>query len=164
MQTSKSLTDFADFHQTYVSHYIQLADTKAGAVITVTGALIAYLLSKSEFLSVPPLSSAVAAMHALTLGLLALSFVFGFWVVSPRGKESSGPVYFGSVAAFGDAESYRHHLNDMSEEQLANARIDHCFALAQVCTDKYAKLRWAMLTGMTGLLLTGLTILPLGLQ
>ena len=162
-QGSDRLTDFADFHQGYVSQYIQLADAKAGVVITVSGALIGYLLSHATFAAAIGVGSLMSWLCLATIVALVASFLLAFWAVRPRGGRPTGPIYFASVARFEDAEAYRKHVASMSERELAEARLDHCYAISKIADEKYLALRWAMLAALVGAVGTALSLklLPL---
>jgi hypothetical protein len=160
-QEAAEVTQFADFHQAYVSGYIQLADAKAGAVFTVAGGVLGYLLSQAGFRE-NLLSSAPNYLATATLAALCATFALAFAVIRPRGLNGTGPVFFGSVAQY-ERDQYLALIESLSAEQLARERLAHCHALSIVCRKKYSYLRVSIWAGLAGLLLAGASIARFGL-
>ena len=160
---AKTLTEFANFQQTYLVQHIQMADAKAGVVIAASGTLIGFLVSSPAFSKALGFSSPSALIAAAALVLLALSFALACSVVRPRGVKPSGFLYFAAVAAFDNAAAYRERIGELSEAELADARVEQCYALSKICADKYAALRWSMILGLFGAIATGLVVRLLAL-
>jgi hypothetical protein len=155
---AETLTEFANFHQAYVLQHIQMADAKAGVVIAISGALLGFLASEPGFSKVVGVGSLPSIISAIALILLALSFAFAFSVVRPRGGKPSGVLYFAAVAEFESAVAYRERIEHISKLELADARVEQCYAMSRVCADKYVALRRSMITGVLGALSSGAAV------
>lgn len=154
VQLDEHHRSFAEFHQGYVSSYIQLADTKAGWVFAIAAGLLVYVLGKDDLRSLlfPAEPSVRLAALILTVAFLAASAIFSFLVVTPRLPPSGeGVVSFFSVAKKPTAESYVREIASMTDSALSEARLKHSYAISGVCTKKYSRLWWACLTGVLGL-------------
>lgn len=147
--------EFADFHEGYVRHYINLADTKAAWTFTIASGLLAYLFSRDSVqlaLLDPKLSLSNALLLLSTL-LLVLSAFYSFRVVAPRliSQSGEGLIFFGSVARKRDADAYVTAVAAANKCVLTEARLKHCYDVSRVCADKYASLKKAIWLGLPGL-------------
>lgn len=156
-------SEFANFQEQYVRHYIGLADTKAAWTFTISSGVLVYFLGLDkirESIRVPVFSISYVAVLA-SLILLILSAFFAFRVVAPRLKSKSGEgmVFFGSVALKFDAETYVSEVAALDSAQLTEARLKHCFDVSTVCAGKYASLKKAIWFGLPALVASVAAIL-----
>lgn len=149
--------EFATFHEGYVRHYIQLADTKAGVGFGIISGVLAYLLGKDAVRDVL-LHPAITVKFGITLIavlFLIASGISAFLVIAPRLGSSPGNaelVFFGNVAGRASGDEYVSDIASRSKSDLAAARLRHCFDVARVCTRKYSLLKqsiWLALPGLT---------------
>ena len=146
-------TEFATFHEAYVSRYIQLADAKAGTALVITAGTLGYLLGQDAFVAALAFhSNGWLAVLAYLGGLpLAASSALFFYVIAPRGsKPGKSLVYFDDVARRSAAD-FVDAIRSVSAEDLARERLKHAHAIAHVCRRKYIWLRRAMFSGALGL-------------
>lgn len=162
-QLDESHRSFAEFHQGYVSAYIQFADTKAAWVFAVASGLLAYVFGNDELraLMFLPAWNLPFILLIGTILLLALSAVLSFLVISPRLPTSGeGVVFFSAVARKSSADSYVREIASMNDPALTEARLKHSYDISRVCARKYGHLRWAFWTGVLGLIgMAGLTLI-----
>ncbi len=146
---------FAEFHQNYVSNYIQFADTKAAWVFAVASALLAYVFGKEELraaLFLPQMSIPFVLLVA-TVVLLVSSAALSFIVISPRfGTSGEGVGFFSVGARKTSADSYVREIASMSPAELTEARLKHSYDISRVCARKYGHLRWSFWAGILGLI------------
>lgn len=154
---------FAEFHQEYVSSYIQFADTKAAWIFAIAAGLLVYILDKNDLhalLLFPQDPNLHMPIFVATVVLLIASAVLSFLVVLPRLPASGeGIVTFFSVAKKPSADSYVREVASMTDAALTEARLKHSYTISGVCSTKYARLRWAFITGVGGLIGTALLTL-----
>ena len=146
-------TEFATFHEGYVSRYIQLADAKAGTALVITAGTLGYLLGQDAFVAALAFrSNSWLALLAYLGGLpLAVSSALFFHVIAPRGsKPGKGLVYFDDVARRSAGE-FVDAVRSAGAEDLARERLEHAHAIAGVCRRKYIWLRRAMFSAGLGL-------------
>lgn len=146
---------FADFHSSYVTGYIQLADAKAGVTFAVTSGVLAFLATSDDFAGAITFSStALETISAAVAGaLLVISSLLGFSVILPRTPRGGDDVIFWkSVAELPSAGDYVARITSLSNERLLSERLCHSFNLSRVCSAKYMRLRQAMLVGLCGLI------------
>lgn len=144
---------FLDFHEQYVSKYIQLADAKAGFAIAVASALLAYLLSEDDMLKVlrAPSVTWTFAIVAASDGMTALSAACSFLVIVPRRPASGqGFVFWRQVAEMKSGTNFAARVRLATPIERNNERFAHSYALSSVCDRKYDWLRWSMLIGSAG--------------
>lgn len=155
--------DFAEFHEGYVRHYIQFADTKAGVCFAVISAVLDYLVSKDEVqkLILEPEWSFPFEISAAALVVLLVSAAFSFAVIAPRlgSKSAEGIVFFGAVAGKETSEAFVLDVATSSEPALTTARLKHCYDTSKICARKYLLLRVAIWSAMPGLILALVTLL-----
>ena len=144
-------SDFAEFHEGYVSRYIELADTKAAWTFAIATGLLAYAFGSEK---IGPLFSSPKfewpfVVLLISACLLAASASFSFLVIVPRlSMTSEGIVYFGAVSRRKSAASYSREIRAKNEAELTNARLMHCYDLSAICWRKFSRLRAAIWTGV----------------
>lgn len=150
--------DFASFQEGYVRSYISLADTKAAWTFTIASGVLVYLIGNDKIKSTllaPVLAWSYASL-VLAVLLLVVSAFFSFRVVAPRLASNSGEgiVFFGSVAAKGDAAKYVKEVAALTPAEITEARLKHCFDVSKVCNGKYVSLKKAIWFGFPALAVT----------
>lgn len=149
--------DFAAFHESYVRHYIALADTKAGVIFTLTAGVLGYLINVDEVRTalLAPAFSKVFVFSGLALLVLGAAATLSFLVIAPRLSSASneGLVFFGAVAARERADEYLQDIAASSQEDLAKARLRHCYDISKICSRKYGLLKKAIWLTPVSLLL-----------
>lgn len=147
-------TEFASFEESYIARYIALADTKAGFVFTGASAVLVYLFNKDDVRSVAlhPAWTPACGLLGIALFFLTVAGLFAFSTIAPRlAASGDGVVFYGAVAAHPSARGYRSAVAKLSEAELSDARLIHCYDLAKVCQRKYDALRrsmWMLLPGV----------------
>lgn len=147
-------SQFAEFQEGYIRHYIALADTKAMIVFGISTSLLAYTIASDRMapISLCPVNFGQLALVGAPIILLILSCVFCILVILPRTPTSGeGIVFFGAVAGYKNGEEFRNKIRSCGEAELTDARIRHCYDIARVCTRKYGHLRKGMLIGAAGI-------------
>jgi hypothetical protein len=155
---------FADFHQGYVTSYIQFADTKAAWVFAVMSGLLAYLFGKDDLRAMlfNPQWSVFFLLIVATVVLLILSAFFSFIVIAPRLSTSGeGVVFFSSVAKRISADVYVRDIASMSAAALTEARLKHSYDISRICARKYGHMRRAYWIGILALGLMAVVTLSL---
>ncbi|MBM0169512.1 Pycsar system effector family protein [Altererythrobacter sp. C41] len=155
--------NFAEFQESYVRHYIGLADTKAAWTFAIASGVLVYLFGQSNVrrgLLSPALSLDYALLAASVLSL-CLSAFFAFRVVAPRlsSPSAEGIVFFGAVAEKGSAALYVGEVAQRKPADLTAARLKHCYDVSSVCSKKYASLKKSIWFGLPGLALALLYML-----
>lgn len=159
-------SEFATFHEGYIRHYIQLADTKAGVGFGIVSGVLAYLLGKNAVRDVL-LHPALTAKFGITLVavlFLSASATCAFLVIAPRlgsPRGDAGLVFFGDVAGRASGDEHVSDIASRSESDLTAARLRHCFDVARVCTRKYALLKKSIWLALPGLILALVAFLKL---
>jgi len=154
-QLDEAHSAFAEFHQSYVTGYIQFADTKAGWAFALASGLIAYIFSNEKFSKIlfHPVFTLSSLLLSGTTVLLILSAALSFLVIVPRFKSSGeGLVYFGAVAKKRAANDYIQEIASAGESALTEARLKHSYDISRICAQKYKLLRAAFWLGALGLI------------
>ncbi|MCI0434372.1 MAG: DUF5706 domain-containing protein [Gemmatimonadetes bacterium] len=157
---------FADETHEYLRESIQLADQKAGAIAAGATALLAYLFrgGAADVWMLPARPSGIGDVIGLiAVAGLALSVIGALAVIVPRLTGAPrGPVYWKSIAQFDSATSYTGMIRSLDDTGLVDARLQHCFELARVCTRKYRALNRAIWAGAVGLVAAVTYLMALG--
>lgn len=157
--------EFAAFHEQYVRHYIQLADTKAGLCFGLISAVLGYLVSKEEIQTVilNPSCTSEFGIAALAMLLLLAAAACAFAVIAPRltSPTGEGIVFFGAVARRASGNDYIVDVASRSPAELTALRLKHCFDTSKVCARKYGLLKAAIWLALPGLGLALVTLLLL---
>lgn len=153
--------EFAEFHEGYTRHYIQLADTKAAWSFAIASGVIVYLIGNQSFRNIlaSPAWAPEFVLISTTILFLALASACAFLVVAPRLTSLSGEgiVSFSAVALRQTASVYVDDVASQSERELIQARLKHAYDLSKICTRKYDLLRksfWLAVPGIFGVLAT----------
>lgn len=152
---SKWHADFADFEEGYLRHYIAFADTKAAVVFGVTSTLIGFLLANKNYISL--IESGVYNVATLLAVLacmgLAVSAIFAISVVIPRlPKGAEGIIFYGAIQRLASGDAYQRKVKACGEDDLIDARLDHCYTLSGICWKKYICLRAAIWIGLLSMI------------
>lgn len=145
---------FAEFHQSYVTGYIQLADTKAAWVFAVASGLTAYIFSSSNIQNAIQFQKWdwLTILVCATVALLVLTAVFSFLVIAPRlSRSRDGVVFFGSIASRASPDEFVREVAGMGEPELIEARLRHGYDISKICARKYRLLTMAFRTGILAL-------------
>jgi len=159
---------FSEFHEGYVSRYIQLADTKASWIFALVSALIVFLITSDDFEKFDLFAvenCLLVILLLLTFGMLIISAIFAFLVIAPnlRSPSGEGLVFFGSVAKHENSGAYVNKVSGLSEQEMANLRLQHCYDLSKVCSKKYNRLKVSIWLGSIGVLLLVAMVLILNM-
>lgn len=150
--------EFGSQVKVYTGEMVKLADDKAKFSLSVAAGLLAYLFNQrvpsiigGQFRTSPiELLGSVMLIAALLLFIAA--FCLGALVLIPRMAAAyRGFVFFGSVAKWGDGDSYWRELLALSPQQVARETVIHNYEYAKVAAAKYWHLRLSMLTLFWGL-------------
>lgn len=148
---------FADFHEQYVSKYIQLADAKAGTVIVAVSVVIGYLFGSKETMAVLHAPGMGWSFGVAFLSILLLTGSAGCaaLVVWPRtGGVPHNLIFWERVAAM-ERQDFLDAVGQAGSADLARERLKHCHAIAATCTRKYRWLRASFVLGGIALVLSG---------
>lgn len=154
-QLENAHLSFADFHQNYVTGYIQLADTKATWVFAVASGLIAYVFSDSSIQGAIQFQGWdwLTVLICVTVVLLVSTAVLSFVVIAPRlSRSRDGVVFFGSVATRASPDEFVREVAGMGESALIEARLRHGYDISKICARKYRFLTAAFRTGFFALI------------
>jgi len=159
------LERFATFHDQYLCHNIQLADSKAGVIATAAAGTMGVLLSQNQFLAAlqAVAFSADWWLSRATTAALCMAGLLAFFVIAPRSaKAKDHPVDFEQVAEFPDARAFMADLRRRGPYGVTECRIAMCYQTSKVCTRKYAFLRRALRFAALAALLTAIGFVRFG--
>jgi hypothetical protein len=136
--------EFASQIKVYIGEMIKLADDKAKFALTISTGILAYLFNQR----IPSIIGSHVRTNALELfgsgmlvtssALFLMSFAFGAMVLLPRTAVTHpGLIFFGSIAAYPDAESYWKEVRDANLQALSRYTSMHNFEYARVTSAKY---------------------------
>ncbi|WP_434991134.1 Pycsar system effector family protein [Xanthomonas melonis] len=152
---------FAEAQQTYISGYIQLADTKCAWSFAVAATLAGYTLTNSS----SPLLQAngnffLRSICLVAVGLLITSAVYAFRGIAPRLKStlSTNLFFFGTVAAYNYSSDFITASQKCSAADLTEIRLRHNYDIAKICRKKYGLLKRGLWLGFAGVCVLGLAL------
>ena len=152
---------FAEFHESYVSRYIQLADTKAAWSFAISASLLAFVVARADLQNMFASFSDNAissVLLAATILLLIGSAFCSFAVIRPRLSTSGESlIYFGAVAKKQSSDHFVRDVAIKSASEIAELRLKHSFDISKICMQKYQNLVIAFNLGICGFI--GLLIL-----
>jgi hypothetical protein len=162
---SDAHAQFAYFLHLYIRDFIKFADQKAGFVLAVTSAILAFLVKQGaqKSLLAPLGNRSFSDWSAFFACLLvSLGAFVALLVVLPRLRgKPHGIVYWGAFLRLGDASAYKEALRPLDESQLVSAIIEHCYELAEIADRKYELLKWATWLGALGAVAAAFVLLGL---
>ena len=164
-QDLEYLARFANFHDQYLSHNIQLADSKAGVIATAAAGTMGLLLSQNQFLAALRAAAFSADwwLSRATSVALCMAGLLAFFVIAPRSAKSKDhPIDFEQVAEFPDAGAFMADLQRRGPDGITECRIAMCYQTSKVCTQKYAFLRRALRFAALAALLTAIGFIRFG--
>jgi len=157
VDTGKQM-EFAVTTRRILQEQINLADSKAGVVSTLSILVLAYVVrigggpAWREAVSNPGWETLVAVGALLTLGV---GIAGALSVVIPRtAGDPQGYVFWQSILEFGSAEAYTDAITGLTEDRVVAALLEDCHRLSTLCKRKFSVLRWAMWSAGAGVLLS----------
>ena len=140
----------ADFLHGPLVQTIVMADRKAGILFTLVSAALLYLFTRLP----PGFGEWQGLIWLAVVGALVVSAACAFAVIFPRIRTGrSDLLFWGSIAAFPDAESYRKSVQKISQAKIASDKLAYCYDLARICQRKFYLLKFAMIAAAVGLIL-----------
>ncbi len=151
--TPNQKIQFSDFHESYLSRYIALADAKSGVALTINAGVIGFIATRTEWWTVA-ISGWVPFIALVANG--ALPLIAGgwcLWTIMPRGSPpTEGFIFWRSIRQHPTEADFVSKFSKLSVSELANERLSHSYALAGVATRKYNSLyNTLLLTGVAAL-------------
>jgi hypothetical protein len=148
---------FADFHEEYVSKYIQSADVKAAWVFAAATSILTVLFSQtglSKMILVPDENIWSLLLIAAAMLCFLIAAISSFLVILPRLKDSGeGLIYFASVAEKKTDRQFAFDVSQKSSDELTDLRLRHTYDLSKVCKRKFELLVYAFRAMGTGILI-----------
>lgn len=154
---------FSDAQQSYVTAYIQFADTKCAWSFAASAALVAYLLTSSTSSPLlrhdPGLIPFVFGVGSLLL--LISSAGFAFVGMAPRlgATRSTDPFFFGTVARHQSSSDFERQIAGLDLASLVSVRLRHNFDISRICVRKYTYVKRSFWAGILGVSCLGLALL-----
>lgn len=156
--TSRVVADyhikFADEAHNYVREYIRNADQKATFFFAALTAILAFLNTQhvpSRWLKNVAQWSFVDALGFISMLGLAVGAGVLLAVVFPRLKGSKrGILFFNAITEYESSTEYAEDVLARGTEVLVRAKLQHCYDLSKVCSDKYRMLRIGFWVGSIG--------------
>lgn len=151
----------------YINEYIRFADAKAGFTVAIATALIGALFTArchERFLYIAPVQwTGIGWLSFLSFAFLLASILAAVAAVRPRlwTTPSEGFIFWESVTAFKSPENFTGALLNQTPDSLAVQVAHHVYALSTVCRRKYLYVNAAIMLGVAGGILGGLTLLYL---
>ncbi|NIJ79614.1 Pycsar system effector family protein [Xanthomonas cannabis] len=153
---------FVDSQQSYISAYIQLADTKAAWAFAISSALAAFILTNREHspLLKQPSDLIIGSVTLISLALSVASAIFAFIGIAPKlfSSRSTNLFFFGTAANSDSAQDFYLKLSDQDEQSLLETRIYHNFDIARICAKKYMRVKQAFWLGFMAVGLLGIAL------
>ncbi len=143
----------------YINEYIRFSDTKAGFVITLSGALLGLLYStKAHDLFVKSGAGAWSWRNwssFASFSLLVVAVLLGVWAIRPRlwSHQHRAFIFWGGIAKYPSREAFSSEFSQLSDDRLAEHLARHVFELSAVCASKYFWVSVSILTAVLGGLL-----------
>jgi hypothetical protein len=140
----------------YINEYIRFSDTKAGFVITISGALLGLLYSmKAHELIVKTCVSRWSGLNWSSSGsflMLMAAVLLGVWAIRPRlwSHQDRSLIYWGGIAKYPSREGFYSAFSRLSDDELVEQLAHHVFELSAVCASKYFWVSAAILAGVIG--------------
>lgn len=143
---------FADFLHQSLNHNIALADRTASIACSLATATIIFASRHVQ----PALQGQNGLLPQVVWFCILLALLgaaaSAFGVVAPRiHRHRNGPLFWSSIAKSATAAAYAESLAAKSGSMLEAAKLEHCYALAQICRAKFRLLRLSMVMSGSGL-------------
>ncbi len=152
--SSELLNHLSPSIRDYISHYISLADAKAGVLIGVYSGLLSLgVTQESDILKLAIQEWKTPEYFALLTWLLFLTaIVFALLVVWPKTSSSKdhGLVSWVHIANYNSVENYLRDVLSADANTIASQTFVLNYDLSKICKRKYRFLSLAFKTGLFG--------------
>lgn len=159
---------FAHDVHVYLQDLIRLADQKATFFFAGGTALLAFLYNSEVlmYLNGSPMEWNLVDIIGLVATVSIIVSVFAaMLVVVPETRGSRrGFIFWGAIPEFLYPEKYANELSSLDEKQVAQEFATHSFELANICVQKYKKLKVSVISGLIGVIALLILLLVTGIQ
>ena len=148
----------------YTNEYIRFADTKAGFTAGAVTALIGGLVASSILDSCLRMSvcrwSILQWLCVLGVLLLSISLALCIGAIRPRlwNNTPAGYIFWGSIVGHGSAHQFTDKVHNLTETDRSRMVSEHLFTLASIAKRKYEYVDLAIIVGVAGGVLAGVTL------
>lgn len=156
--SSSNARDFAVDESTYLREFIALADQKAGFLFAVVAGMLAYLNSQQVAklwmidLGEWRLPHILAFVATVGLGASAFCCLKVIWPRLWTRSTPKGVIYWESIVETSlNGTEYADEVFNLTDTKIARAKLEHCYVLATIVSDKYKALNLAIWLGSGGL-------------
>jgi hypothetical protein len=145
-------TGFSKAIHEYLRHYVNVADAKIGAFVTVNIAVVGLILGHL------PTHCAARYVSFTALAILGLSSAAGGWAIFPRlPSGGAGLIFWEDIRRFPSADRYAEAVERLQDE----AQVDTAFAIENfqvsgVLHRKFVGIQIGLALSALGLVLAGL--------
>jgi hypothetical protein len=161
MDTEHSLSE--DLWRTlqHIAEWIRFADAKAGAVVAVDGAMIAFYASRLDDRANQELVQTVI-LSATTISA-AVSALFAVMTVAPRARRvgATSALHYDIIAAHPSVTAFHQAATAMyaDRDRVDEALTTHVWTLARIARRKYTYATWSIRVAIGAFLLGLLALL-----
>ena len=145
-------SDFSKGVHEYLSHYIDVADTKAGILIGLGSALLGFIFTQTNY------HCSCFLLTAILLEILAVGI--SIYAVLPRlytGRK--GYIFWEDILTWSSSKSYALQVSDLTQENIEEDYAEQNYYLSKILHRKFSAIRWGMLSFAVGAVFLALFLL-----
>jgi hypothetical protein len=145
-------SDFSKGVHEYLSHYVDVADTKAGVLIGLASALLGFIFTQTNY----------QCSHFLLMAILLEIFAVGIsvYAVLPRLYTGhKGYIFWEDILTWSSPKSYTLQVSDLTRENIEEDYAQQNYYLSKILNRKFSAIRWGMLSFIVGAIFISLFIL-----
>lgn len=132
----------------YLNAYVNLADSKAGAVVGLNTLLLGLVMAWGDT------DQGDIRVHLLTIALFAIGAGLGAFVILPRTpRGSSGVIFWEDIRTYATVDDYQNRLRSLDDQDVEDSYAYQNYFVSHVLHQKHQYLRWAMLVTALGVLM-----------
>lgn len=144
-------SEFSKGVHEYLSHYIDVADAKAGVLIGLASALLGFIFTQTNY--------QCFALLWVATGIEIIAIGISIYAVLPRLYSGhNGFIFWEDILTWNSPKSYAAQVAELTKNKIEHDYAEQNFYLSKILNRKYTAIRWGMLSFSIGAIFLALFI------
>ncbi len=132
----------------YLTDYVKLADSKAGAIVGLNTLILGLVMAWGEN------DQGDILIHLFTIAFFVVGAGLAAFVIFPRmPRGGSGVIFWEDIRTYPTVEAYQNKLRSMDDQDVEDSYAYQNFYVSRVLHQKHFYIRWAMIVTVLGVVM-----------
>ncbi len=132
----------------YLNSYVNMADSKAGAIVGLNTLILGLVMAWGEN------DRGDIRIHLFTVAFFVVGAALAAFVIFPRmPRGGSGVIFWEDIRTYPTVEAYQNKLRSMDDQDVEDSYAYQNFYVSRVLHQKHFYIRWAMIVTVLGVVM-----------